>query len=341
MSLSSLSRRSRFLVVCAAALALAAGAAEARVGGGKSFGSRGSRTYDAAPSTTTAPRQAQPIERSMTQPSQAAPGMNQASPMRGAPAAAAAKPGFFSGGFGKALLGGLIGAGIFGLLSGSGLFGGLSGLGSILGLLLQAGLIVGIVMLAVRFFRSRQAPQPAMAGAGAGGPMPRSALGGLGLAGGLGGSSAGADAPRPAAAPGPSGGDAVGITPDDFNAFEKALHDIQLAYGREDIAALRAICTPEMISFFSEDLAENAKAGVVNKLSDPKLLQGDLAEAWREDGADYATVAMRFSLIDVREDRATGRVVDGDPAHPVEATELWTFRRANGGAWQLSAIQQA
>ena len=38
---------------------------------------------------------------------------------------------------------------------------------------------------------------------------------------------------------------------------------------------------------------------MINKVSGVKLLQGDLAEAWRENNDEYATVAMRFSLIDV------------------------------------------
>ena len=80
--------------------------------------------------------------------------------------------------------------------------------------------------------------------------------------------------------------------------------------------------------------------GVVNKVSNVKLLQGDLAEAWREGDTDYATVAMRFSLNDFMVDRASGRVVEGDPTHPQEVAELWTFRRAHGGPWMLSAIQQ-
>ena len=42
----------------------------------------------------------------------------------------------------------------------------------------------------------------------------------------------------------------------------------------------------------------NASRGVVNQVSDVKLEQGDLAEAWREGNVDYATVAMRFRLVD-------------------------------------------
>ena len=115
------------------------------------------------------------------------------------------------------------------------------------------------------------------------------------------------------------------------------------AYGRENTDALGAMTTPEMLSYFSQDLAENAKKGVRNELSDAKLLQGDLAEAWQEAGSDYATVAMRYSLVDAMVDRTTGRVVSGDRAAPQEVTEVWTFRRDDrdpGQGWQLSAIQQ-
>src|SRR5262249_1002748 len=73
-------------------------------------------------------------------------------------------------------------------------------------------------------------------------------------------------------------------------------------------------------------------------VSDVKLLQGDLAEAWREGDTDYATVAMRFSLNDETVDRDSGRVVQGGPD---EATEVWTFMRVRGGHWLVSAIQQA
>jgi predicted lipid-binding transport protein (Tim44 family) len=69
-----------------------------------------------------------------------------------------------------------------------------------------------------------------------------------------------------------------------------------------------------------------------------KLLQGDLAEAWREGDSEYATVAMRFALKDNMVERARGRTIEG--GEPSEVTELWTFMRARGGNFLLSAIQQ-
>ena len=77
---------------------------------------------------------------------------------------------------------------------------------------------------------------------------------------------------------------------------------------------------------------------LVNRVTDVKLLQGDLAEAWREGDTDYATVAMKFALKDSMIERASGHTVEG--GEPSEVTELWTFMRARGGNWMLSAIQQ-
>jgi predicted lipid-binding transport protein (Tim44 family) len=95
-----------------------------------------------------------------------------------------------------------------------------------------------------------------------------------------------------------------------------------------------------MVSYVADDLAKNASRGVVNRISNVRLVQGDLSEAWREGSVEYATVAMRFSAIDKLVDRNSGQVVEGDPVHPVEATEVWTFRRDHGGTWLVSAIQQ-
>jgi hypothetical protein len=60
---------------------------------------------------------------------------------------------------------------------------------------------------------------------------------------------------------------------------------------------------------------------------------------WRMSGnTDYATVGMNFALKDSMVERASGQTVeDGEPS---EVTELWTFMRARGGNWLLSAIQQ-
>jgi predicted lipid-binding transport protein (Tim44 family) len=283
-----------------------------------SLGSRGSRTYSAPPPTSTAPS-ASPFQRSTTLPN---PGY---APR---PAYPPSTGGFFSR---PGLLGGLaagfLGAGLFGLLFGHGFWGGIGGLLSFVGLLFQIGLVAFIAMFLWRYFQRRN--QPAYAGnAYYREPVNQPIGSGLGM--GL-GSGAPGTATR---------SDNIGIGNADYDAFERLLDEIQAAYSAEDLAALRARATPEMVSYFSEDLAENASRGVINRVANVKLLQGDLAEAWREGDTEYATVAMRFALNDWMIDRSSGRVVDGDPSRLQEVTEWWTFRRSHGGPWMLSGIQQ-
>jgi predicted lipid-binding transport protein (Tim44 family) len=183
--------------------------------------------------------------------------------------------------------------------------------------------VVIVARLLWTWWQRRQQPAPAYAGLPReANEQPRSALGPFGGSG-----------PAPATEP-------LEVKPEDFDTFERLLGEVQTAYGREDLAALRARVTPEMLSYYSEELSENASRGVVNEIRDVKLLQGDLSESWREGDKDYASVAMRYSLIDRYVERATGRVSDGND-QPQEATEIWTFMRAHGGSWLLSAIQQA
>jgi predicted lipid-binding transport protein (Tim44 family) len=294
-----------------------AGAADARAGrGGAGFGSRGSRTFSMPPPTQTAPGTAGTMGRSWSQPgtSAAATGM----------AGAGAGRGMFGRGFGGGLLGGLLGAGLFGMLFGYGFMGGMGGIGSIFGFLLQIGLIVIVARLGWAWLQRRQ--QPAYAGSR---PSYRT--------------MPGMDDIRPAAAAGGAAGaraaDEIGIGQTDLDAFERLLGVIQMAYGQDDRATIRAHATAEVARELEQELDQNRARGIAERISDVRLLQGDLAESWREAGTDYATVAMRFSLVEVQED-AGGRMVGGDPARPVEAVELWTFRREQGGDWQLSAIQQ-
>jgi hypothetical protein len=225
------------------------------------------------------------------------------------------------------LMGGLIGAGIGGLLFGGGFFGHGLGFGGFLGFLLQIFLIVMIGRFLWRLVMGGRSPLMA----GGPGIFARGGPPGGMMAGMMGGGAQ----PRPAGGPPP-----VAIGPNDFQEFEQILKASQAAWSARDLNALRAMSTPEMVGYFSEQLSDHASQGVTNTVTDVRLESGDLAQAWAEAGREYATVAMRFSMIDVTRDGA-GRVVDGSPSERVLATEVWTFVRAKGGHWILSAIQQA
>lgn len=308
--------------------------AEARRGG--SFGSRGARTFQSAPATNTAPSAA-PVQRSITPGTAAQPNAGRAA--TGAAAGAAANRGLF----GSPLMRGLMLGGLFGLLMGAG-FG---GFGGFMALLVQIALIAGVIWLAMRLFRSR--PQTAAAGNQRAGSRMNyqgqdpAAGGGRDfrhLGAGLGGGAAATGAAAPAAAR--SGNpDELGITPDDLGIFEQRLYQLQDAFGREDYAAIREITTPEIMSYLSEELSQNATRGVKSEVRDVKLLQGDIAESWKEGSREFATVAMRYAMIQVLRDRQSGNIVEGSDSEPVESTEVWTFLRDHHDEWKLTAIQDA
>ena len=303
------------LAIGLAGATLATGTADARLGGGGSFGSRGTRTFSSPAPPATAPS-VSTIGRSQT-----------AAPIGGGYNSLGARPGFFGGGFGRGLIGGFLGAGLFGLVFGNGMFGGLGGGFSLIGLLLQ----LGLLYVAFRFITGMFRRQPAFGGGG-----------------GFGGLFGGGGAPRAA---GFNGGGAapvrsvpITIEQADYQAFEQRLIESQAAYSDNNVAVLRRIATPEMYGNFAQELGANERQGVVNRISDVRLLQGDLSEAWREGSADYASVAMRFSLIDATMERASGRIVSGSASAPQQVTEMWTFTRPAGSSpasWVLSAIQQA
>jgi predicted lipid-binding transport protein (Tim44 family) len=305
--------RALFALLVAFTLALVPGLADARPGQGQSIGSRGSHTWSAPPSTQSAPGGAYGFSQSATPNYGTGSGYN-----RG-------YGGYGSYGYGRSsftsgLIGGFLGAGIGGLLFGRGFFGFHGGMG-FLGLLLQ----LFLLYLLVRWLMRRFGAAPAMAGpvGFARGLFP----GGMARPGGFG---LGGAAPR----------QTIPLAPADYQQFNRLLNAIQGAWSAHDVNALRAMATPEMVGYFSEQMSEQASRGVVNRVSDVRLHQGDLSEAWAERGREYATVSMRFSMIDVTTD-AAGRVVDGSPTERVTVTEFWTFLRTPGGQWVLSAIQQA
>ncbi len=291
--------------------------ADARAGRGGSSGSRGGNTHTAPPATNTTPKGAAPVERSMTQPGKATSAATGAAAGAANTATAASRFGGMKG----LLTGALIGAGL------ASLFGMGGGLAAMLGFMLQMLLIAGIVMLIVAFFRSRQA-KPALAEAGAG-PA--------------------AQQPQNAAFRANVGGTGAALPPlaiqaDDFGTFERLLGEVQSAYGQGDLKSLETRTTPEMLSYFAHEIDDLKKQGQRNEIGGGKLLQGDLSEAWREAGAEYASVAMRYEILDATIEVVSGRVVSGSRTEPQQVTEVWTFvRPVNGRAdqWELSAIQQA
>jgi len=322
------SNRMRAAVAITLALAaMASGSADARRGG--SFGSRGSRTYSSPRSTYGSARPVAPIERSMTPRSQASPSYNPGFGQQQAYRPAGSR----FGGFGGGLLGGLVAGGLIGHFLGGGMGGGWGsgGGGGLLASLIQIAIVGGLLWLVIGFFRRRSGAQG------------DAVQGGFGSANGVmspGGGGPWGGNPAPDQGYGPQTTD-IPLGQADQDAFERLLIDVQDAFGREDYARLRTLTTPEIMSYLSEELSQNATQGVRNEVSGTRLLDAEVSEAWQEGNAEYATIVLRYEGVDVMRNRTTGAIVSGSATAPTETTELWTFVRDRGGVWKLSAIQES
>lgn len=292
-------------------IALAPSLADARAGrsfstgGGSSFSGMGSRG-----TRTFENNGAAPVTRSMTQTPRAA------SPLGGAAATAAGGSFFQRHPFLTGLAGGFLG---------SMLFHGMGGFGHVLGGLLTFLIIGFVIFFLIRLFSGRGFSF-AGSGAGSNGGMPLSA--------------GAAAAPRQLYR-----GQDTTVSDKDLNDFQAIHAAVQEAWSRGDLGRMRQLMTPEMLSYFSEEMTRNSSQGVQNIVSNVSLVKGDVSESWEEGDLQYATAYMRWSAVDyvVRLGAAPGeaqQIVSGDPRTPSEQEEVWTFVRRRGGNWLLSAIQQ-
>jgi predicted lipid-binding transport protein (Tim44 family) len=127
----------------------------------------------------------------------------------------------------------------------------------------------------------------------------------------------------------------------DLAGFEGLLAGVQAAWSHRDLDALRRQMTPEMAGYMAEQLSDNDRRGVINRVEQVRLDKGDVNETWREGNVEYATVTLAWSAIDVTLRLADNQVVAGDPNRPTSTVEVWTMVRRPGDGWRLSAIQQA
>jgi predicted lipid-binding transport protein (Tim44 family) len=210
--------------------------------------------------------------------------------------------------------------GLAGGFLGSMLFHGMGGFGHVLGGFLTLLIIGGLIWLVVRLLSG------GFSTAGRVGAMPNS----------LGSAAAPAARYR---------GRDTTVGDANLNAFQMIHAGVQEAWGHGDLGRMRQLMTPEMLSYFSEELTRNTSQGVQNVVSDVRLLKGDITESWEEGDLQYATAYMKWSAIDYVAPLtpASGQqvaLVSGDARTPVEEEEVWTFVRRRGGNWLLSAIQQ-
>lgn len=292
-----------------------------RMGGGRSIGKQ-----------REAVNQNQPVQRSQQQQQQQQPQQQQATPaqQQAAPTTPAApQPSGMSRWLGP-LAGLALGAGLAALFLNNGFA------GALLGILLLAGLVAGAVLLFRLLRGGRPAQQPLRyAGAGAAGtpdPYGRREPTTTPVAAALGG----APAPHSVAA---TTGSAPPVataarSPADFDAEQFLRHartnfvNLQAAYDRRDLSAIRDFLTPEM---YREIETEMRGSGDTPQKTDVVTLEAEVLDVAEENG--FYVVSVRFS----------GLIREEPGAEPQRFTEVWHLEKPVTGrsGWLVSGIQQA
>ncbi len=306
--------------------------AEARAGGGRGGGFRGSRstaaprqTFSPPPSTTTRPQ---------STPAPAASPGAQARPTQAQQPATGSFGRGLAGGLAGGLLGGMLGNMLFGgagHAAGGAAGGGCSSIG-----LMDILIIGAIIYFGMKLLRRRRSENTyAYQGSGAGPTaVPPSWQ----------------DGAEPARLENAVAAELSQIRSYDGQfdeaAFKEMAQDVffkmQAAWMRQDLSPVRELLTEEMYGILGKELEEMKAKGQANRLENIAIREIDFSEAWQEQGMDFITVGYRANLLDYVVDSATGQVVSGSDQEPVKFEEYWTFVRPIGpGPWKLSAIQQA
>ncbi len=295
----------------------------ARVGGGRSMGSRGSRSYSAPRSPSVAP----------SGPSR------QAGQAPSAPMTQPQSGGFFRN-IGGSLVGGLVGGMLGGMLFRSMGFAGGGGFGGGIGLFEV--LLIGSILYGIWWFLKKKR-QAAEATAGSAfyheASMPESRQQ-VSSPPSYGQQAAGSDVDAglgyvrqmdPAF-------DETRFTDQCMDTFFK----IQGAWINRTMASVRHLLTDEMYRIIQGDIDGLIQKKQINRLENIAVRNVDLTEVWQESGRDFITVRFYANLLDYTTDEMTGAVVSGSKTDPVKFEEFWTFTRPVGNnSWQLAAINQS
>lgn len=293
--------------------------AQARVGGGRSLGSRGSRSYSRPVSPATQPSPSQPRYTPSPSPSPATTPYPQ-------PA---------TGGFFRSMAGGLVGGMLGGMLFRSLGFGGGMGGGGGIGLF-DILLLAGICYLIYRFVRSRRRNENVYQASTYGGAASAPPA-----------SSYQESAPAAAASDRVAGLGHIRQMDAAFDEerFADSVMDmffrIQGAWMNRDLAPVAGLLTDEMRRILQADVDALLQERRVNRLENIAVRSVEIVEAWQEAGQDYVTTLIYANLLDYTTDDTSGAVVAGSKTEPVKFEEYWTFTRSVGpNPWRLSAIEQ-
>lgn len=117
---------------------------------------------------------------------------------------------------------------------------------------------------------------------------------------------------------------------------------LQAAWSACDLSPLHTLVTDELIAQLQADIDQLKRDKKINRVENIAVRTCELTEAWQEAGQDFVTVHFYANCLDYDVNESTGEVVRGSKLEPTKFEEYWTFTRPAGrGSWKLSAINQA
>lgn len=117
---------------------------------------------------------------------------------------------------------------------------------------------------------------------------------------------------------------------------------LQAAWSGRDLTSMRSLVTDQLAAELQNDLDRLKRERLMNRVENIAVRTCDITEAWQETGQDFVTVHFYANCLDYDVDETSGAVVRGSKTEPTKFEEFWTFSRpAGSGTWKLSAITQA
>lgn len=115
--------------------------------------------------------------------------------------------------------------------------------------------------------------------------------------------------------------------PDEFLKGARGAFDVIVqAFAEGDADTLRDLLSEDVYENFSDAIEQRKADGHVLETTIIGTRSAQIVEADLVDGDAAVTVSFLTEQINVTRD-SEGRILDGDPSHVNEITDIWTFRR--------------
>lgn len=111
-----------------------------------------------------------------------------------------------------------------------------------------------------------------------------------------------------------------------LSGARQAFQMIVAAFARGDTATLRPLLADDVYDQFAQDIRARNAAGDTLESTIDAMDGVELVEARLDGRTAFVTVKFLTRQTNVVRN-AAGEVTDGEPGHPVEVTDLWTFSR--------------